>query len=29
MMLFLAAAAGGFWMAWGILAGDVRKTRAR
>jgi predicted unusual protein kinase regulating ubiquinone biosynthesis (AarF/ABC1/UbiB family) len=29
MLLFLAAAAGGFWMAWGILAGDVRKTRAR
>jgi len=29
MVLFLAAAAGGFWMAWTILAGDVRKTRAR
>jgi len=29
MLLFLAAAAGGFWMAWTILAGDVRKTRAR
>ena len=29
MLLFLAAAAGGFWMAWVILAGDVRKTRAR
>ena len=28
MLLFLAAAAGGFWMAWTILAGDVRKTRA-
>jgi len=29
MLLFLAAAAGGFWMAWTILAGDVRKTRVR
>jgi hypothetical protein len=29
MLLFLGAAAGGFWMAWTILAGDVRKTRAR
>src|SRR5438132_5553847 len=29
MLLFLSAAAGGFWMAWTILAGDVRKTRAR
>ena len=29
MLLFLAAAAGGFWMAWTILVGDVRKTRAR
>jgi len=29
MLLFLAAAAGGFWMIWTILAGDVRKTRAR
>jgi ubiquinone biosynthesis protein len=29
MLLFLTAAAGGFWMAWTILAGDVRKTRAR
>src|SRR5688572_12064568 len=28
MLLFLAAAAGGFWMAWTILAGDV-KTRSR
>jgi ubiquinone biosynthesis protein len=28
MLLFLAAAGGGFWMAWGILAGDV-KTRIR
>jgi predicted unusual protein kinase regulating ubiquinone biosynthesis (AarF/ABC1/UbiB family) len=27
MLLFLAAAAGGFWMAWTILAGDVRRTR--
>jgi hypothetical protein len=26
MVLFLAAAAGGLWMAWTILAGDV-KTR--
>jgi ubiquinone biosynthesis protein len=29
MVLFLVAAAGGLWMAWTILAGDVRKTRAR
>jgi ubiquinone biosynthesis protein len=29
MLLFLVAAAGGLWMAWTILAGDVRKTRAR
>ena len=30
MLLFLAAAGGGFWMAWTILAGDVRtKTRLR
>ena len=28
MLLFLAAAGGGFWMAWGILAGDV-KARTR
>jgi predicted unusual protein kinase regulating ubiquinone biosynthesis (AarF/ABC1/UbiB family) len=28
MLLFLAAAGGGFWMAWTILAGDVR-TRKR
>jgi predicted unusual protein kinase regulating ubiquinone biosynthesis (AarF/ABC1/UbiB family) len=28
MLLFLAAAAGGFWMAWTILAGDV-KMRTR
>jgi predicted unusual protein kinase regulating ubiquinone biosynthesis (AarF/ABC1/UbiB family) len=27
MLLFLAAAGGGFWMAWTILAGDVRRTR--
>ncbi len=25
MLLFLAAAGGGFWMAWTILAGDVKK----
>jgi predicted unusual protein kinase regulating ubiquinone biosynthesis (AarF/ABC1/UbiB family) len=29
MLLFLAAAAGGFWMAWTILAGDVKRTSAR
>jgi ubiquinone biosynthesis protein len=29
MVLLLTAAAGGFWMAWTILAGDVRKTRTR
>jgi len=29
MLLFLAAAAGGFWMALTIIAGDVRKTRVR
>lgn len=29
MLLFLVAAAGGFWMAWTILAGDVRRTRLR
>ncbi len=29
MLLFLAAAAGGLWMAWTILAGDVRNTRSR
>ena len=28
MLLFMAAAGGGFWMAWTILAGDV-KTRQR
>jgi ubiquinone biosynthesis protein len=27
MLLFLAAAAGGLWMAWTILAGDVRRAR--
>ena len=27
MLLFLAAAAGGFWMAWTILAGDVRRIK--
>jgi predicted unusual protein kinase regulating ubiquinone biosynthesis (AarF/ABC1/UbiB family) len=25
MLLFMAAAGGGFWMAWGILAGDVHR----
>lgn len=29
MVLFLAAAAGGFWMAWTILAGDVVRKRVR
>jgi predicted unusual protein kinase regulating ubiquinone biosynthesis (AarF/ABC1/UbiB family) len=29
MVLFLTAAAGGLWMAWTILAGDVRQTRTR
>ena len=29
MALFLAAAAGGFWMAWTILAGDVVRKRVR
>jgi hypothetical protein len=29
MLLFLTTAAGGFWMAWTILAGDVRRTRTR
>jgi ubiquinone biosynthesis protein len=28
MVLFLAAAAGGFWMAWTILAGDERRLKA-
>jgi ubiquinone biosynthesis protein len=27
MVLFLAAVAGGFWMAWKILAGDVKRVR--
>jgi hypothetical protein len=27
MLLFLAAATGGFWMAWTILAGDVRRIK--
>jgi hypothetical protein len=27
MVLFVAAAGGGFWMAWTILAGDVRRSR--
>ena len=27
MLLFLAAVGGGFWMAWTILAGDVRSRR--
>jgi ubiquinone biosynthesis protein len=27
MLLFLAAAGGGFWMAWTILAGDVKTRR--
>ena len=29
ILLFLAAAGGGLWMAWTILAGDVRRTRVR
>jgi len=29
MLLFMAAAGGGFWMAWTILAGDVRRTGSR
>jgi predicted unusual protein kinase regulating ubiquinone biosynthesis (AarF/ABC1/UbiB family) len=29
MVLFLAAAGGGFWMAWTVLAGDVRRTKSR
>jgi predicted unusual protein kinase regulating ubiquinone biosynthesis (AarF/ABC1/UbiB family) len=29
ILLFLAAAAGGFWMAWTILFGDVHRTRVR
>jgi len=27
MLLFLAAASGGFWMAWTILSKDVRTRR--
>jgi FtsH-binding integral membrane protein len=27
MVLFLAAVAGGFWMAWKILASDVKRVR--
>ena len=27
ILLFLAAAGGGFWMAWTVLAGDVRRVR--
>ena len=27
MLLFLAAAAGGFWMAWTILAGDAKRIK--
>ncbi len=27
MLLFLVAAGGGFWMAWTVLAGDVRRVR--
>jgi hypothetical protein len=29
MLLFLGAAAGGLYMAWTILAGDVRRSRGR
>ena len=29
MLLFLAAAAGGVWLAWTILSGDVRRTVRR
>jgi predicted unusual protein kinase regulating ubiquinone biosynthesis (AarF/ABC1/UbiB family) len=29
MLLFVTAAAGGFWMVWTILAGDVRRSRTR
>ena len=28
-LLFLTATAGGFWMVWTILAGDVKRTRSR
>jgi hypothetical protein len=27
MVLFLAAVGGGFWLAWTIIAGDVRRIR--
>ena len=27
MLLFMAAAGGGFWMAWNVLVGDVRRVR--
>jgi hypothetical protein len=27
MLFYLAAAGGACWMAWTILAGDVRRTR--
>jgi predicted unusual protein kinase regulating ubiquinone biosynthesis (AarF/ABC1/UbiB family) len=27
MLLFIAAAGGGFWMAWNVLVGDVRRVR--
>jgi predicted unusual protein kinase regulating ubiquinone biosynthesis (AarF/ABC1/UbiB family) len=29
MLLFLAAAGGGFWMAWGVLVSDVRARKIR
>jgi ubiquinone biosynthesis protein len=29
ILLFLAAAGGGFWMVWGVLAGDAHRTRTR
>ena len=29
MLLFLAAVAGGGWLAWTILSGDVRKPASR
>jgi hypothetical protein len=29
MLLFLAAAAGGFYMAWTVLFSDVHRTRVR
>jgi hypothetical protein len=27
MLLFLAAATGGLWLAWTIIGGDVRRVR--